>query len=465
MYALVNNKIYVYDPTPAMLEWCRIALVLDNPDYIKKQAMGLWTGNMPRQFHLCEKTDKYIAIPFGCLARVHEAFPGMPMKSRICPHERVEYGSCINLYGYQKDAVEAILEARNGVLVMPCGAGKTQTALEAIARIGMKALWLTHTQDLLTQSMARAKAVLRADASTYGTITAGKVNIGSGITFATVQTMCKIDLAPYKDEWGVIVTDEVHRAVGSPTKATQFYKVLSALSCRYKIGVTATPKRSDGMSRAMFALVGDIVHEVSREEVANTTCPVEVAQVETNYVPDTDVVLCGDGTINYAGLVRDLVSNTERFDFVAENIEKYAKSGSLLVLGSRVEYLERLNQRFSGDSICLSSLGNSKKARMERKNALNALNNGEIKAIFCTYQLAAEGLDCPNLRYVIFATPEKDSRIIEQATGRVARKADGKVKGTVIDFVDKFGMYIGWAKRRNTIYKKLKFTIKNSIFY
>jgi superfamily II DNA or RNA helicase len=88
------------------------------------------------------------------------------------------------------------------------------------------------------------------------------------------------------------------------------------------------------------------------------------------------------------------------------------------------------------------------------------LNTGELDAVFATYQLAAEGLDCPNLRYVVFATPEKDERIVEQASGRVARRSDGKEKGIVIDFVDKFGMLIGWSKRREKIYeKKLGFTI------
>lgn len=47
-----------------------------------------------------------------------------------------------------------------------------------------------------------------------------------------------------------------------------------------------------------------------------------------------------------------------------------------------------------------------------------------------------------------------------QAAGRVARKCDGKDKGVVIDFVDRFGLYIGWAKRRKNIYeRKLGFNV------
>lgn len=55
---------------------------------------------------------------------------------------------------------------------------------------------------------------------------------------------------------------------------------------------------------------------------------------------------------------------------------------------------------------------------------------------------------------------QRKSNIIAQAAGRVARKADGKDKGTVIDLVDDFGMLYGWARKRVSIYlKKLGFTI------
>ena len=96
-----------------------------------------------------------------------------------------------------------------------------------------------------------------------------------------------------------------------------------------------------------------------------------------------------------------------------------------------------------------------KKAKEERKQALEALNNGELDCIFATYQLAKEGLDVPNLRYVVFATPEQDETTVIQSAGRVGRKAEGKPHGTVIDFVDEFGMYQGWFKKRRRHYSKI----------
>ena len=251
--------------------------------------------------------------------------------------------------------------------------------------------------------------------------------------------------------------DECHKAIGSPTKVMQFYKVLSNISCRYKFGLTATPKRADGLERSMFAIIGDIIHTVPREAVADTTCPIKVDTLETGYMPDTNFVLAGDGTLNYASLVQDMVGNQKRREFVFNKLKSL--DGSTLVLANRVEYLAEMcadYKRLGKSAICLSTLGNSKKAKADRKQALQKLNAGELDCVFATYQLAKEGLDVPNLRYLVLATPEKDETTVTQAVGRVGRKAEGKEYGTVIDFVDNFGLYRGWHKKRISIYKKLE---------
>ena len=453
----VGNDIHVHEPTQTLKDWCKSELTLDNPEYYKKVRMGLWLGGTPENICLYEKRGDDLILPFGCVAELRKLFPDVPCMSRIKPCEPFYYASGINLYPYQEEAVKTALNVRNGVIVMPCGSGKTQTALEIIARLGVPTLWLTHTQDLLNQSLTRAKSVLNCVNSSYGTITGGKVNIGTGLTFATVQTLSKLDLSHYRDAWGCVIVDECHKAIGSPTKVMQFYKVLSNLSCRYKFGVTATPKRADGLEKSMFALIGDIICEISRDEVKDTTCPVKVEFVETGYMPNLDMALSGDGTINYAGLVDDLTHNSKRFECVSNVLESL--EGAVLVLANRVEYLQHLEKEYKRKSICLSALGNSKAAKAERKEALRKLNNGELDAVFCTYQLAAEGLDCPNLKYVVFATPEKDPTRIQQASGRVGRKAEGKSHGTVIDFVDEFGLYKSWQKKRLSIYKKLGYAI------
>lgn len=454
MQISVSNNIIITEPTPQIKEYCKNNLILPNPDFYKLEKMGKWTGGTPKEIHLYEvQGDTYI-LPFGCLQDIWRLYScTRAYDVYFEPIQQREYKSNINLYDYQETAVKTVLKAKNGILVMPCGAGKTNCGLEIIARIGGRALWLTHTQDLLNQSLNRAKSVLDCDNSCYGTITAGKVNIGSHITFATVQTMCKIDLPKYKNAFDVIIVDESAHCCGSPTRVTQFYKVLSNLSARYKIGLTATPKRADGLEKSMFALLGGIIHTVSREAVAERTCKVIVKPIETGYIPDVNNVTQGDGTLDYMALIDDLISNEDRFKKVLDVIENL--DGSAIVLANRVVYLQRLNEAYSGRSVCLSGAGYTKKAKAERKAALDKLRCGDIDVVFSTYALASEGLDCPTLKYVVFATPEKNPTTIEQSAGRVARKADGKEYGTVIDFVDDFSMYKGWYKKRLGYYKKI----------
>ena len=83
------------------------------------------------------------------------------------------------------------------------------------------------------------------------------------------------------------------------------------------VGLTATPKRADGLEKSMFALLGDVVYEVSKEDVSETTCPIKIQTVETNYVPDYNAVLMGDGTLNYAKLVDELINDKDRFQCVS----------------------------------------------------------------------------------------------------------------------------------------------------
>lgn len=466
MNVRVANKIYIKNPTQAIRDYCWQNLVLDNPEYHKKERMGLWVGNTPREIVLFERDGDDLILPFGCFKDIYQLEPQATYTPEFAPKRTIHYQSGINLYPYQKEAVFAALNARNGIVVMPCGAGKTQTALEIIARLGGRALWLTHTQDLLNQSMNRAKSVY-GGTFTYGTITEGKINIGSGITFATVQTMSKIDLSDYKFEWDVIVVDECHKAVGSPTKCMQFYKVLSQLSARYKYGITATPKRSDGLERTMFALIGEKIIEIDREAVADTTCPIEIKTIPTGWMPNLDIALAGDGTLNYSALIDDMIENDERMELVCGYIG--GCEGATLVLGNRVKYLQKMagivsagTENLYGEPnndgkrvLCLSGMGQSKKAKDARKEALRKLNDGELDVIFATYQLAKEGLDCPNLRNLILATPEKDETTVVQAVGRVGRKADGKACGTVLDFVDDFAMFKGWYKKRKKCYEKI----------
>lgn len=463
MNFILANKVIIENPTPEMLAYCKSTLSFPNPDYIKREEKGKWTGNTQREIVLYERAGNRLYIPFGECKAVYRRFKTSITRVdvRICLLRAREYDSHINLYVYQQNAIEAVLRAKNGVLVSPCGSGKTQMGLELAARIGGKTLWLTHAQDLLNQSMNRAKSCFGLAPTEYGTITAGKVNVGNTITFATVQTASKIDLTQYRDEWDCIIVDECHKAVGTPTQMMMFYKVLSALSARYKIGLTATPYRADGLERCMFALIGGIAYEIPKEAVAGTTCPVRVKFVSTNYTPDIDDITDGDGTLNYAKLIGDITENKDRNAVIVEEIQRAAQNGGVLVLSDRLQHLDVMEKQLCAVlpyRTARLGIASTKAEKERRARILTDLNNGALNVVFATYKLAKEGLDVPNLRTVVFATPQKDKTTVIQSAGRVARKADGKDFGMVIDFSDAFGLLWGYEKKRRGYYKKNSYT-------
>ena len=90
------------------------------------------------------------------------------------------------------------------------------------------------------------------------------------------------------------------------------------------------------------------------------------------------------------------------------------------------------------------------------------MDNGELNVVFATYKLAKEGIDVPNLRTVVFATPQKDKATVIQAAGRVARAAESKKFGTIIDTVDPIGIFYGYAKKRKGYYRRLGYEIDES---
>ena len=457
MEIIVSNKIKINNFDNYAWAFCKNNLEFDNPDFIKKQEMGKWTGSTPRKIVLFERIGNDLVVPFGCFRKLWNDLKNSPNTKFISNLKKIDYKinyqSNIKPYDYQEQAIQQALKAKNGILVMPCGSGKTQTALEIIARLGLKTLWLTHTSDLLQQSLGRAKACFGLELSSYGTITGGKVNVGKAITFATVQTMANINLETVKNYFDVVVVDECHKCVGTPTNIMMFYKVVSALNARYKFGLTATPKRADSLEKCMFAILGDIIYEVPKSAVACNTCEVRVRKVRTNFTPDLDVILASDGTLIFSSLIQNIVRDNNRNLHIINDLKKL--DGATLILSDRVEHLETLHKMLNDEKSSIIKASNTKADKEKRKTQLADLNEGKLKYLFATYKLAKEGLDIPNLQYVVFATPQKDDTTVTQSAGRVGRKSTGKTYGTVIDYVDSFGLLQNYSKKRDKIYKKL----------
>jgi superfamily II DNA or RNA helicase len=449
----IDNKLTITNPSKETMDWIKQNLEFSNPEFAKKEKMGLYTKNIPPVITLFETAGNAVTIPYGCVTMSIPGIKEQELKfAKPASDIQLNYNSRINLFSYQERAVEQALQSSSGVIVMPCGSGKTQTALELVARYKGRALWITHTKELLKQSMERAKSVYDINSKGIGTITEGKIDIGEYITFATVQTLASIDLYDYRDYWDVIIVDECHKAVGTPTHLMMFYKVISQLSAYHKFGLTATPKRQDGLERSMFALLGDLIIEIDQENIP--TAPTYVWPVQTGCELDLTNMVNTDGTLNFVKVTNALCEDPARNMLIAQIINQL--NDTCLILSDRVDHLYTL-QKLVGEQYTevISSRSMNKKEKERREAAIDRLRRKEIKCLFATYQLAKEGLDIPSLAYVLFTTPKKDDITVIQSAGRVRRTAPGKNYGMIVDFVDNMPLAQRYFQHRKSIFKKL----------
>lgn len=454
MQITLGSTITVEQPSLELVAWCKENLTITNPEYAQKMRMHLWLGNTPRHLALYETRGTTLILPFGVLRRVMQFIGDAAVQTDFPQGTAINYGCSVPLYDYQEEAVDAVIRNHFGILQSPAGSGKTQMGIAAVAKLGKRTLWLTHTKDLLTQSKSRAE--LYMDSALLGTITEGKVNIGEGITFATIQTMCRLDLSQYKHYWDVIIVDECHRCSGTPTAMTQFSKVLNSLSARHKYGLSATVHRSDGTIAATYALLGEIIHTVPDAAVGDRIMKVAISPVGTG-VPIHRKCLNTDGTLNYTKLISYLCETESRNHTITQFIVENRDHPSL-ILSDRLDHLRTLMAMLPADmqsmAVMVDGSMTSKKGKLAREQAIEDMRHGRKKYLFASYTLAKEGLDIPCLERLYLTTPKKDYAVITQSIGRIARTHPGKQKPVCFDFVDNISYLVKTYKKRCATYRK-----------
>ena len=456
MVLTISNELIVHQPSQELINWVRENLVFVNPEYITKKRKGFWLGNTEEFISIYSVNGEDLILPCGVGKHIKPFLNGCQVKIDVADNGLLNYPGKVPLFDYQEPAVVAMKLARCGILQSPCGSGKTQMGIALAAEISRKTLWVTHTQDLLNQSYERA--ALYFPKETLGTITGGKVNIGTHITFATVQTLSKIDLQKYKYTWDVVIVDECHRLSGTPASVTMFYKVMSNLAARYKYGLSATVHRSDGLIKTTFAIIGDVAYKVPDEAVAEKTMQVGILERNTG-IETCFAIQDIDGTLDYSKLIPYLAKNESRNQMIVADLVKN-QNHSNLILSDRLDHLETLQEMLPSElqkySAMIHGKMTSKKAKADRIMAIEKMRTGELKFLFASYSLAKEGLDIPRLDRLYMTMPKKDYSVVTQSIGRIARVFQGKTDAICYDYVDNIEFCINQFKRRKTSYRKAR---------
>ena len=183
----------------------------------------------------------------------------------------------------------------------------------------------------------------------------------------------------------VLYGDECQNIISNPTKISQYEKILNNLVAEYRIFLSATPKRMDGMTKAMFALCGKIEHIISKEDVKDKTIKAVIKPIHTSFTIPKEATRW-DGVLNYSVLPTFLATDEARNKIIIDLLKK-EKNNYCLILSDRLEGLEYLHSQVGG--LFINGKMTSKKAKEERQQAIEKMRNKEEHFLYATFRVSS----------------------------------------------------------------------------
>ena len=403
-------------------------------------------GAKPQKFKVYRENDEFLAIPkyFG-LKKLGKADKNMELEG-----EKVNLEFKGSLRDYQKVIMENIMEKINnddgGLLSLGCGQGKTVMGLHVACRLKVKTLVIVHKSFLLNQWKERAEQFTNAS---IGIIRQNKIDIdGKDIVIGMLQSISKekYDEDLFND-FGLVIFDEAHHA---PSR--YFSKSLPIIASKKTLALSATPNRADKLEKVLFWYFGDTLYKAPKK--CNDSVLVRIMKYHCCHKKFREIRNNFNGKIIMARTLTNITRIPERNKFVAKllvDLKKEEPKRKILILGDRIEQLEKIKEKFDDTETCTSDyyIGRMKMAQLKIAE--------EKDVIFATYSMASEALDIPSLNTLILITSRKN---VEQSVGRILRRNDHEVQPLIVDIVDNLKVFINQGYCRRRYYKSLKYNIE-----
>ena len=428
---------------PGKVAGIRLKFSFDNPKFLENQRLGFSNYSTNRTIDLYQENGAGITFPRGLIGDLFQAVPNIKVDDQTATNPVEFPKSNIELREYQARAVAEMMEKNQGILVMPPGAGKTVSAIEAVIRRGQKTLIMVHTKDLKEQWLNRFKTFT---GMAPGIIDDSNFDTEQPVIIGMVQSLTGKRLTEdFLNSFGCVILDESHHA-----PASTFERLINQFPARYRYGLTATPERRDGLSFMLHGVFGPVIHTVEREELFSEGQIIKplIRAVRTNfYMPECD---------DYRTLLDGVTNDADRTYQILTYLSIEVGNGhSCLVLSERISHIEGLYLIFSTiESDVRAEILTSKVPKAERKAILRDAEEGKVKVLFAT-KLADEGLDVPRLDRLFLTCPVRSGSKVTQQVGRIMRTFPGKVDAKVYDFIDK-NISLAWSQwltRKREAYK------------
>jgi superfamily II DNA or RNA helicase len=366
-------------------------------------------------------------------------------------------GGKIESREHQDPAIDAILEAQQGIYKAPPGSGKTVVILKAGRRSGTKCCIVVNTKDILEQWVNRIHEHL-GDHLQVGRIGDNEFSIGPVWTIATAQTIHsrfdQLEQDGFFETFGFVCLDECHHAT-----AETYNRIMDRFTAQTRIGASATPDKTGDFQLAQMIL-GPIIHTTKHEglvEAGHLLKPT-IMRVSTEFGFAFRGAKNRWSKSNYPELLTALIDSRPRNELIVKCIMREA-GHHCLVLTKRhdhIDLIEAMLEQAGFPDPIYRLTGKEKSAT--RKGVIKLIEDFPGCVIST---VADEALDVPRIDRGFLIFPQRNTGLIEQQIGRFARTHPEKKDAKVYDFADLkvTALKAQWRARRLHVYEKHNYKI------
>jgi DNA excision repair protein ERCC-3 len=360
-----------------------------------------------------------LGYPAEDLAGYTEGAP-LPMKLRSLTRSGLPF----HVRDYQRDAADIFyaggdVRGGSGVIVLPCGAGKTIVGIAVMALMQRSTLVLT--TGITAVKQWRREILERTDLTEEQVAEyTGEIKDIGPVTLATYQILTyrpdKSEEFPHfqlfdQRDWGLIIYDEVH-LLPAPV-----FRVTAQIQARRRLGLTATLVREDGREADVFSLIGPKKYDVPWRELESKGWIAEAACAEIR-VAMPEPLRMEYAVAEWRNKYRIASENPAKDDIVACLLDRYSDR-RVLIIGQYLKQLRQLRKRFNIPLIT------GQTSNSEREDLYDKFRKGEVRSLILS-KVGNFALDLPDANVLIQVSGTFGSRQEEaQRLGRILRPKSG----------------------------------------
>lgn len=398
---------------------------------IRPRKVGDHPGPAPEPLHLYDDRDDVLGVPRQFFLEQNQN--RYPVEYRtsggVVLPSQIKFNPEKVLRAEQARAVQEISAillggGLGGILQAKPGWGKTVAACALIAELQAPTLVVVHKDFLVRQWRERMEEFLPG--VKIGHVQQDKCDIeGKHVVIAMVGSLTCREY-PELYEWPrLLMIDEVHRM-----GAQKWSQVPPKFPSRWRVGLSATPKRKDRADKAFFWHIGKVLFVSSEKRL-----DFKVKRIHSKFKVMRTPNLNPD-LISKELMIRFMCANKPRNARIIEVLVEAVRAGrKILLLSTRLKHLKLLHEALqkqwpedAGEAPTTGFYIGGMKEKDQKESE-------KCKVIFATAQMCTEALDIPPLDTLFLVTPLGD---IEQAAGRILRPFDGKKDPIIVDFRDDF---------------------------